>query len=385
MRIRTLREAPIRKGTRVLVRADFDVVTGKDRLPDNFKIDEMLPTLRFLLQKGARVRMVSHLGRPHGKRVGALSMGEIASRLARLLGCRVIFISDPFARKAFKQYNRSSGLLFFENIRFWPGEENNDKKLAGNLARWADMYVNEAFANSHRKHASMAALPGLLPHFAGLRLEKEIFSLDKVIKNARRPLIAILGGAKLETKLPLIERFLARRGEVLLGGTLADTIFFAKGFDVGQSIIDKDLARTLKPSSLVNPRLHLPSDSWVARGLRGKRHLVSVGNIHSREAIFDIGPVTLSNFGRLIHQAKTVVWNGPLGLAEIAKFSSGTRGVARHLQRSKAFKVVGGSDTVAVLKKYKLLKGFDHVSTGGGAMLEFLAGKRLPGIEALKR
>ena len=274
MKIYSLKEASIKEGTRVILRADFDVVTDRNRLLDNFKVDKMLPTLRFLIQRGARVRIVSHLGRPHGKRVSGLSMKDIAWCLARLLGCRVIFISDPFAQKSFKQYNQSSALLFFENARFWPGEESNNKKFAGNLARWADLYVNEAFANSHRQHASMLALPGLLPNFAGLHLEKEVFSLNKVVRNVRRPLIAILGGAKLETKLPLIERFLAMRGEVLLGGTLADTLFFARGFDVGQSIIDRGLAKTLRPSTLFNSRLHLPLDSWAARGPHGKRHLV---------------------------------------------------------------------------------------------------------------
>ena len=384
VKIKALKDVSLRKGVRVILRADFDVAIRGGRIEDDFRIKEVLPTIRYLLRRGSSLRVISHLKRPGGRIVPDLSFKATAVYLAKVLKRQVVFISDPLNRNVFVKYDNSSQLLFFENIRFWPGEEKNSMVFARRLARWGDIYVNEAFANSHRAHASMAALPQLLPAFAGLYLAKEISALRRVIRNPRRPLVAILGGVKLETKVPLVERFLKVGGRVLVGGALANTIFRARGINFGKSPVDEEFLKTPKGHYLDSPRLFLPVDLVVARDFGSRPRIVTSDDIGDNEFNCDIGPATVRLFNSLLKGANTVVWNGPLGLVEKEKFSSGTLGIVRGLKKIKAFKVTGGGDTVAFLRKHKLIEGFDHISTGGGAMLEFLAGKKLPAIEALK-
>lgn len=379
--LKSLKDAPIKLGTRVILRADFDVAMDGKRIVEDFRIREALPTINLILKRGGRIRIISHLKRPYGKRVGALSMRVVAQHLEKLLKRKVLFISDPLA---FRNVNRLQEILFLENIRFFPGEETNDAGFAKKLARWGDIYINEAFANSHRKHASVVAITRFLPSFAGLRLSEEISNLQKILKKPKMPLVAILGGAKLETKLPLIKKFLAQGGEVLVGGALANTLLAARGLGLGSSPVDEKL-KTELGSVATNSRLHLPLDLKVAKSEKGLYRIADIGKIKKGEINFDIGPETYKEFARILRGAKTIVWNGPLGVAESRKFSSGTVLIAKFIKEVDAFKVVGGGDTIALLKKYQLLRGFDHVSTGGGAMLEFLVGEKLPGIEALKQ
>lgn len=383
-RLRTLEQAPIEKGARVVVSLNLDVALKDGTIADDFKIREALPTLKYVLQKGGKVRIVSFLGRPGGKTVPHLSMRPIAGRLARLLKRKVVFLPDPFDAKARLEYRDSPDILFFENIRFWPGEERNSRAFAEELARWGDIYVNEAFAHSHRTHASVAALARLLPAYAGLHLAREVSVMEALLQKPRHPFVAILGGAKLETKLPLIRRFLRDADGVLVGGALANTIFALMGKGVGRSRADTDGAPPL--SLLKNSKLSLPSDVVVADGLAaGAADAVRpIGAVKQDEYIADIGPASRRQFASLLRGAATVVWNGPIGFAEAPEFAKGTIAVAKAMQRLRAFTVVGGGDTIAALRRYKLLKGFSHVSTGGGAMLEFLSGKKLPAIEALK-
>ena len=386
MVIRSIREAKIKKGTRVILRADFDVAIEKGKIIEPFRIREALPTLRYLIKRKARIRIISHLGRPHGKVVPALSMRGVAKYLGRLLKKNIVFVKNPLYEPVFQKYNQSEDILFFENIRFWPEEENNNMSFGGQLAKWGDIYINEAFANSHRDHVSMSALPGFLLAFAGIGLEKEIFYLDKSIKNPQRPFVAVLGGAKLETKIPLIKKFLEMGDAVLIGGVIANTIFLAKGYDLGISLVEKEWVNFFEKTRVAESKLYLPLDLRAARSPKDDVHIRTTGSILKNEAAFDIGPRTSKLFNSVIGRARTIIWNGPLGLAEVAKFSHGTRDMAQSIARQKkAFSVLGGGDTIAVLRKYKLLKGFGHISTGGGAMLEFLAGKKLPGIEVLKR
>ena len=381
MSLRFLKNAPIKPGTRVLLRTDFDVVTDGKRITEDFRIREAIPTINLILKKGGCVRMISHLKRPHGKRVKDLSMEVVARHLEKLLKRKVSFISDPVT---FRDTGGPQEILFLENIRFFPGEEKNDAGFARKLSHLGDIYVNEAFANSHRKHASMVAITKFLPSFAGLRLAEEILNLQKILKKPKMPFVAILGGAKLETKLPLIKRFLAQGGEVLVGGALANTLLAARGLELGSSPVDEKLKMGLK-SVAFNPRLYLPLDLRIAKSDRSSSRIADVHKIKKGETNFDIGPETCKRFVRILKTAKTVVWNGPMGVAESRKFSSGTVLVAKVLKEINAFKVVGGGDTIAILKKYGALEDFDHVSTGGGAMLEFLAGKKLPALEALER
>lgn len=350
VRIRTLKEAPLRKGTRVIVRADLDVGVRNGRVVDDLRIQAGLPTIRYLLRRGANVRIVGHLGRPHGKRDKKLSLRPVARQLEKMLKRKVVFLSDPLNKKSIRRHLDSKDIIFFENIRFWPEEVKNNMSFARRLADWGHVYVNDAFANSHRREASVVALAALLPSYAGLRLAREVSVMEKVLKNPVRPLVVIVGGVKLETKLPVVRSFLKSADKILVGGAIAN-----------------EMLRKRPPEG--NKKIVLPRDG--------------VGN--KRQGFGDIGPKTIRLFVSLLRQAKTVIWNGPLGRAEIPKFAEGTKAVARALARSNAFTVVGGGDTIAILRRCRLLRGFDHVSTGGGAMLEFLAGKKLPGVEALKR
>lgn len=349
MKLKTLKEARIRRGARVILRADLDVGVKNGRVVDDLRIRAGLATIRYLLRCGASIRIVGYLGRPQGKRNKRLSLEPVARLLRRILKRRVVFLPNPFSKESIRKHLRSRDIIFFENIRFWPKEQENSISFARRLADWGDYYVNDAFANSHRREASIAALAALLPSFAGLRLAKEVSVLEKVLRNPARPLVVIIGGVKLETKLPAVRLFLKDADKVLVGGAIANELL-------------------ANPEFVRHKKIHLP--------------LGGVGNARPYK---DIDGKTVRLFVSLIKDARTIVWNGPLGVAEIPKFTQGTKAIARALARSKAFTVVGGGHTIAALRQYGLLNGFSHVSTGGGAMLEFLAGKKLPGVEALKK
>lgn len=382
--LRVISQSVLHRSTRVLVRADFDIAMEKGRIRDDFRMQEVLPTIRFLLTHGCRIRIISHQGRPGGKQVSSLGMKLIAEHLSRMLKKSVVFISDPFDEETIRTYDSCADILFFENIRFWPGEENNSTSFARSIARWGDIYVNEAFANCHRVHASMVALPKILPSFAGFRLEKEVSMFERVMRKPARPVVAILGGVKLETKIPLIRRFLKNADHVLIGGAIANTLFSMQGIHVGRSFIDGE--KPIIPQWLHDKKLSIPTDIVVSRGIAAssRSRICGVQDVASNEYIVDIGPKTINRFKKIFADAKIIVWNGPLGYAEISRFAQGTIAIARGIRRLKAFTVIGGGDSVAILHTYKLLGGFTHVSTGGGAMLEFLAGKKLPAIEILK-
>lgn len=294
---------------------------------------------------------------------------------------KVTIISNPFDPHILKANGRSPEIIFFENIRFWSEEEEGDLKFAEKLSYWGDLYVNEAFAVSHRSDASVTVLAKLLPSYAGFHLVEEASNLSKILKRPRRPFVAVLGGIKLETKIPLVRRFLKRADKVLIGGAIANTLLHAKNLETGKSFVE----RFKDEKILRHKKLYLPVDIIAARTLqRGSGHrTVSVDGVRDGEYIVDIGPKSAKLFASLIRKAKTVVWNGPLGFTP--DFAGGSIRFARALGRLRAFKVTGGGDTAEMLQRYNLTKQFSHVSTGGGAMLEFLAGKKLPGLEALRR
>ncbi len=387
MRIYSLKEADV-KGRRVMVRADFDVPLRSGKVADEFRIRETLPTFRWIAAHGGMIRIVTHLGRPEGMSPAKFSLKKIAPLLERLLNKPVTFVADPFDRSALKKYGMDGSVLLFENIRFWAGEERGDSTFAEALARWGDLYVNEAFANSHRAHASMTLLPKLLSSYAGFHLERELRHLGALTERPKRPFVVIVGGAKLETKLPLIMRFLEQADRVLVGGALANALLSLRGIAMGivppfTGTLTKEELHTLK----TNEKLCVPEDVVAAKSMTGRRsgRITDPEGMDPREYALDIGPATAASFGVHLKRARTVLWNGPLGYAEAATFAAGTRRIAEILSRVKAYKVVGGGDTIGILQKYRLLKGFSHVSTGGGALLQFLSGEKLAGVEALKR
>lgn len=381
MSLPLLAEASIKKSTRVIIRADFNTPVRKGVVVDDFKIRAALSSIRFVLKKGGYARIISHRGRPHGKKMPSLSLQPVASHLKRTLKHEIIFIRDPLDEKNLKRFAADKRILFFENIRFWPGEETNDRRFVRALARWGDIFVNEAFAVSHRHHASIVGLARILPSYAGLFFEKEVTMLQKVIHEIEKPVVVILGGAKARTKFPFLIASLERGYDVLVGGVLANTILWKKSVDVGKSRVDQGLNGILEGAM----HLQFPKDVVVAAGITKKPRITNIRKIGKKESIYDIGPETVQYFSSILQRAKTIIWNGPLGVTEVPKFSRGTIAVARVIQKLNALKVVGGGDSVAVFKKNHLLNAFTHVSTGGGAMLAFLAGEKLPGIEALKK
>ncbi|MBI2053363.1 MAG: phosphoglycerate kinase [Candidatus Sungbacteria bacterium] len=354
-------------------------------IADSSRIEGVVPTLRALDRAGARVRIIAHLGRPHGAYDPALSLAPMGRALAKLLDRRVLLVQNPFAAEALAKYKTASDILLFENVRFWPGEEKNSRAFAMGLARWGNLYVNEAFANCHRAHASMSALPAMLPAYAGLHLESEIKALAHLAANPKRPFVAVLGGAKIETKLPLIRRFVRDADEVLIGGALANTLFALRGFGVGKSTAEP---QSRVPYTLLHSKkLYLPSDVLAADGLEAgaQCRVTAPDDVKDDEYIVDMGPETCASFAERIARARTVVWNGPMGLAEIEEFSRGTLAIAGAMKNNKGFTVAGGGDTLAALVRHRTDKQFSHLSMGGGAMLAFLAGEKLPGLEALRQ
>ncbi len=375
-----LRDMAIASGMRVLVRADFDVAIHAGEIVDVSRLEAVLPTIAFLLERKAKIRLIAHLGRPGGTRSEELSLAPIGHFLSRALGCPVRFSGDPF-----QEAQSDADMILFENLRFWPGEEQNDRAFAKALALHGDAYINEAFAVCHRNHASIVSLAGLLPAYAGFNLIREVEALSRVMEHPPRPVVAVFGGVKIETKLPLIRRFLGDADRVIVGGALANTLFALRGDGVGKSITD--MGSTDDLSFLNDAKLSLPTDVIVASRLVAGAPSATraIGEVQEDEYIADIGPKSQERFAEFLNGAKTVLWNGPMGCAEVPDFARGTISMAESIRKLNAFTVVGGGDTVAVLRQNNLLMGFSHVSTGGGAMLEFLSGKELPGIEALRR
>jgi len=387
MKLRDVLHAHLKKNTRVLLRVDFNVVVKNGRVLDDFRMRQSLATIQFLLEKGCRIRILAHLGRPEGRRVSTLSLRPLERHLKHILGRRVIFISNPTSVRAYRDFNNARDILFFENLRFWKGEERDSPAFAKALSRWGDIYVNEAFSDSHRTHASIVRLTRLIPSYAGIRFSEEVRFLGRALKNPRRPFLVVLGGAKVSTKLPLIRRFLDRADRIIIAGAMANTVFFLRGMEIGRSTAERDKTHILPKALFSNPKILYPVDARVVRyrAIASSAARVRDTNaIQSQDFIGDIGPRSLEMFYREAKRARTILWNGPLGYTDERRFEGGTREFALALSRLKSFRIVGGGETVGVINRSGLVKAFSHVSTGGGAMLEFLMGKKLPGISALK-
>ena len=391
--IRDLTDAEVR-GKRALVRVDFNVPLDESgTVTDDTRITAALPTINALVARGARVVLLSHLGRPKGKPEAKYSLAPVAKRLAELTSHPVKFVAALEGDDAVAA-TRALGdgeILLLENTRFNAGEEKNDDALAQALARLGDLFVNDAFGAAHRAHSSTAGVATHLhPAVAGLLMEKELEYLGAALSNPQRPFIAILGGAKISGKIDVIEALLPKVDGLLIGGAMANTFYKAMGLETGKSLVEPDRVELAK--SLVDRaayRLTLPHDAVVAPSLDqpGAAHAVKRDAIPPNEAMFDIGPDTIKSYGRAIATAKTVLWNGPMGVFETPPFDAGTRAVAQAMAdvtSQGATTIVGGGDSAAAVTEAGLEQRMSHVSTGGGASLEFLEGKPLPGVDALE-
>ena len=391
--IRDLSDAEVR-GKRALVRVDFNVPLDESgTVTDDTRIRAALPTIDALVKRGARVVLLSHLGRPKGKPEAKYSLAPVAKRLGELTKHPVRFVAalDGDDAVAATRELKDGEILLLENTRFNAGEEKNDDTLAKALAKLGDVYVNDAFGAAHRAHSSTAGVAAhLKPAVAGLLMEKELEYLGSALANPQRPFIAILGGSKISGKIDVIEALLPKVDGLLIGGAMANTFYKAMGFETGKSLVEPDRVELAK--SLVDRaqyRLTLPHDAVVAPSLEepGKAHAVKRDAIPPNEAMYDIGPDSMKSYARAIATAKTILWNGPMGVFETPPFDAGTTTVARAMAEATAkgaTTIVGGGDSAAAVTEAGLESKMSHVSTGGGASLEFLEGKPLPGVEALE-
>ena len=382
------------RGRRALVRVDFNVpLDDALRVADDTRIRAALPTIRYLLERGGRVVLLSHLGRPKAKPEAKYSLKPVAARLGELLpGTKVSFAETTDSDDTVQATRRlkDGEVLLLENTRFLPGEETNDDALSRFLARLGDLYVNDAFGAAHRAHASTAGVAEhLKPAVAGLLMERELEYLGRALDKPKRPFVAILGGSKISGKIDVIEQLLPKVDAMLVGGAMACTFYRAMGLETGKSLVEADrvdMARALLDKA--GTRLILPHDANVAPSIEAGReaHTVKRDGIPADEAMYDIGPDTAASYSRAIAAAKTVIWNGPMGVFENPPFDKGTNAIATAMAqatKSGATTIVGGGDSAAAVAEAGLAAQMSHVSTGGGASLEFLEGKALPGVEAL--
>ncbi len=368
------------------MRVDFNVPFAGTKIDRNeaWRIEATLPTLKYLIKEKAKVILITHLGRPKGRIVKNLRLDPIIKELEKLLRRKVQKLDSAVGKEVQRAVGKMkpSEIVMLENIRFYPEEEKNSPKFAKQLAKLGDIFINEAFAVSHRKHASIIGLPKLLPAASGFLFKKELEELSKVSCKPKRPLVVIIGGVKVATKIKVIEKFLQKADRLLLGGALVNTIFAAKGVELGNSFVEKNMFKVVKKLDLENPKFQLPID-FVCQNF--EISLRSVNAVKENESVFDLGPKTVELFCQSIMDAKMIAWNGPLGLVEKEPFDRASEAIAKAITQSKAYSIIGGGDIAAFIKKLGLEKKFSYVSTGGGAMLEYLANETLPGIEALKK
>lgn len=391
-KLRTIGEVKSFKGKRVLLRLDLNVPLAKGKVVNDAKILAAIPTIEKLLNKGAIVVAVSHLGRPNGWE-HALSLAPVAKRLEKLIGRKVGFISDSLDddEKVDKKIAKLKGgqLACLENVRFYSQEEKNGSFLSRRLAALCDIFVDDAFAVSHRAHASNVGVAKLRPSYAGLLMEKEIKNLTRLFAKPKKPFVVLMGGWKMSTKLPALKKMLELADTVLVGGGIANSLIRAKGWRTGKSFVspaDVKLAKKL----LNKKNLIVPKDLLAASSLKedAEVRVCRPGEVRMREYVVDIGPQTVREYAYELRKAKTIAWNGPLGVIEVPKFSHASVALGRVVaarSSGKAYGVVGGGETLICLAKTGMAEFVDHISTGGGAMLDFLAGKKMPGIEILTK
>lgn len=390
-KLRTLKEGDF-KNKKVIVRVDFNVSLKNGVVQDDTRIKSVIPTLKYLTDKGARLILISHLGRPKDRPDPALSLKPVAACLSKLFGKDIHHINDCIGKDAFNASKKmkKGDILMLENIRFYKEEQSCDDKFSKKLASLGDVFVNDAFGVAHRKHASTYGIAKYLPSYAGLLVEKEIKMLSSLLKEVQRPFTMIFGGAKIKDKIGVITSFLGKTDYILVGGGIANTFLAAQGFDIGKSLYEPEMIDAAQDIMLDSEKhkgeFIVPSDALVADEISEKADTadIPVEDVIGDMRILDIGKLTTEKYCNIIKKSKTVVWNGPMGLFEIKPFAKGSAAIAKAIISSKAKSYVGGGDTLDLLRAFKIdEKKITHVSTGGGAMLEFLEGKKLPALTVL--
>jgi len=383
------------RGSRVLMRVDFNVpIDEAGQILDDRRIRAVLPTINYLLDEKCQIVLLSHMGRPKGKRVPRLSLSIVAKRLSRLLEKDVLFVDDCIGEKVKAAVRTKSDVILCENVRFYPGETENSEEFAREIFNSveADIYVNDAFAVSHRKHASLYALALLFPvekRFAGILMKKELLAIQRILINPKKPFVAIVGGAKVSDKIGALKNLLSLVDKLIIGGAMAFTFLVAMGINVGNSLVERefvDVAREIiDDAKKKGIKLYLPVDCVIARDINSNDiKVVPVYEIPDGYAAFDIGPATITLFSEALAGARTIVWNGPMGVFEKEQFAKGSYSIVSVLANSTAYTLVGGGDTDVVITKMGEQHRISYISTGGGAFIEILEGKELPGIVALK-
>ncbi|TFH61706.1 phosphoglycerate kinase [Peribacillus frigoritolerans] len=380
------------KGKRVFCRVDFNVPMQDGKISDDTRIKAALPTISYLTEQGAKVILASHLGRPKGQVVEELRLAPVAERLSELSGKDVQKAEEAYGEtvQSIIENMQNGEILLLENVRFYPGEEKNDQELAKSFAALADVYVNDAFGAAHRAHASTEGIAHHLPAVAGLLMEKELSVLGKALSNPERPFTAIIGGAKVKDKIGVIENLLEKVDHLIIGGGLGYTFIKAQGHEIGNSLLEEDkieLAKSfIESAKEKGVKLHLPIDAVVTAEFSPDADTdnVDIDAIPNDKMALDIGPKTSELFAGVIKSSKLVIWNGPMGVFEFDKFANGTKTVAQALaEANDTYSIVGGGDSAAAAEKFGLAEKMSHISTGGGASLEFMEGKELPGVVAL--
>jgi phosphoglycerate kinase len=378
-------------GKKVFVRVDFNVPLENGKITDDTRIRETLPTIQYLIDKGAKVILASHLGRPNGQVVEELRLTPVAARLSEILGKPVAKANESMgeAVKSKVAQLKNGDVLLLENVRFYPGEEKNDAELAKAFAELADLYVNDAFGAAHRAHASTEGIAHHLPAVSGLLMEKELTVLGKALTKPDRPFTAIVGGAKVKDKIAVIENLIELADNIIIGGGLSYTFLKAQGKEIGKSLVDNskiDLAKSfLDKAKAKGVQFLLPIDIIVADDFSetANKKSVDINSIPVDWEGLDIGPKTRELYAKVVKESKLVVWNGPMGVFELNAFAEGTKAVAVACAETEGYTIIGGGDSAAAVEKFHLAERMDHMSTGGGASLEFMEGKALPGVVAL--
>lgn len=390
MEKQTIRDIDL-KGKKVLCRVDFNVPLQNGKITDETRINAALPTIKYLREAGAKVILITHLGRPKGEVVKELSLTPVAKRLSNILGEKVKKTDSVYGPEVTDEIAKleNGDLLLLENVRFEAGEEKNDPALIEKLAEMADVYVNDAFGTAHRAHASTAGVASKLPAVAGFLMEKEIKILGQALDHPERPFTAIIGGSKVKDKINVIDNLLDKVDNILIGGGLAYTFLKAQGYEIGNSLVEEDkldLAKGfIEKAKKKNVEFILQTDVVVADAFSKDANYktVAVDKIESGWMGLDIGPESCELYEKVILESKLIVWNGPMGVFEMEQFANGTKSVANALAKTEGYSVIGGGDSAAAVEQFGLSKEMDHVSTGGGASLEFMEGKELPGIKEL--
>ena len=370
---------------KVLVRVDFNVPLTQDlEVKDDFRIRAHLETIKYLKEHNARIILISHLGSPKGKELN-LSLKSVSEKLEEISSYKVKFVEETLGDKVKKAIDEldAGDILVLENLRFNSEEEENNQEFAASLARLADIFVQDAFSVCHRDHASISSIPKYLDSYPGFLLEKEISALDGINSNVKHPFVAIIGGAKIIAKTTIIKNFLDKADAVLLGGVIGNTVLKFKGLYGQEELKDRDVYQAIKDINFDDPKLVVPVDGVITKGSYSR--VGSVDSIKNGEDISDIGPETINYYKEIIKRANTIIWNGPMGKIENEVFSKGTKAITEAIAEKEAYSVAGGGETVDYISDMKKEEGFTFISSGGGAMLDYISGKILPGIEALNK